>query len=129
MASTQIGITTILNGRVTQKLESVKERIVIGRSADCDVRIDSADVSRLHAAITLKGGRFFLEDLGSSNGTQVNGHRVKNAELRNGDILGVGAYSLHVGIPGANGVDELSRALQREEQTVPLSQPTKRTTR
>lgn len=118
MASNTISITTILNGRVTQRLETEKERILIGRSADCDVRVDSADVSRMHAAVVAKSGRRFLEDLGSSNGTQLNGRVVRNAELRNGDIVQVGDYSLHIGILGATDADG-ARAQQREEQTVP----------
>ena len=120
MASTQISLTTILNGRVTHRLEPVKERVTIGRSADCDVRIDSADVSRMHAAVVAKSGRWFLEDLGSSNGTQLNGRAVRNAELRNGDIVQIGAYSLHVGIVGAG---DRARAQQREEQTIPTPPP------
>ena len=129
MASTQISLTTILKGRVTHRLESVKDRVLIGRSADCDLRIDSADVSRMHAAIVAKSGRHFLEDLGSSNGTQLNGRPVKNAELRNGDIVQIGAYSLHVGILGATGADDRARAQQREEQTISTPPPALPTTR
>ena len=120
MASTQISITTILNGRVTQRLETAKERVLVGRSADCDIRIDGADVSRMHVAIVARAGRHFLEDLGSSNGTQLNGRPVRNAELHNGDIVQIGAYSLHVGILGATGAGDRARAQQREEQTVPV---------
>ncbi len=123
MASTQISITTILNGRVTQRLETEKERVLIGRSADCDVRVDSADVSRMHAAIVARSGRHFLEDLGSSNGTELNGRPVKNGELRNGDIVQVGDYSLHVGILGATDADGRARTQQRDEQTVPVPRP------
>ncbi|HET6164498.1 MAG TPA: FHA domain-containing protein [Planctomycetota bacterium] len=129
MASTQISLTTILNGRVTHRLESVKERVLIGRSADCDLRIDSADVSRMHAAIVAKSGRHFLEDLGSSNGTQLNGRPVRNAELHNGDIVQIGDYSLHVGILGATGAGDRARAQQREEQTLPTPPPALPTTR
>jgi len=129
MASTQISLTTILNGRVTHRLESVKDRVLIGRSADCDLRIDSADVSRMHAAIVAKSGRYFLEDLGSSNGTSLNGRPVRNAELRNGDIVQIGDYSLHVGILGATGADDLARAQQREEQTLSTPPPAFSTTR
>ena len=129
MASTQISLTTILNGRVTHRLESVKDRVLIGRSADCDLRIDSADVSRMHAAIVAKSGRHFLEDLGSSNGTSLNGRPVRNAELRNGDIVQIGDYLFYVGILGAMGADDLARAQQREEQTLSTPPPALPTTR
>ncbi len=53
------------------------EEFIIGRDIrDADLRIDSAAISRQHARITLKGGNFFLEDLGSRNGTRLDGVRL-----------------------------------------------------
>ena len=51
-------------------------RLVVGRSRSCDVRLRDDTVSRLHAALVWRGGTLVLEDLGSSNGTWVNGERV-----------------------------------------------------
>ena len=51
-------------------------RIVVGRSRSCDVRLRDDTVSRLHAALIWRGGTLVLEDLGSSNGTWVNGERI-----------------------------------------------------
>jgi uncharacterized RDD family membrane protein YckC len=51
-------------------------RLVVGRSRSCDVRLRDDTVSRLHAALVWRGGTLVLEDLGSSNGTWVNGERI-----------------------------------------------------
>ena len=66
------------------------QRIVLGRSPDCEVVLDAAAVSRHHAAITRENGRFFIEDLGSRNGTFLNGLRVETrSPLFDGDRLAV----------------------------------------
>lgn len=52
------------------------EKVVIGRSRSCDIRLREDTVSRLHAAFALRDGALVLEDLGSSNGTYLNGDRV-----------------------------------------------------
>jgi DNA-binding winged helix-turn-helix (wHTH) protein len=62
----------------------------IGRSRDCDFVLDSTEVSRLHARLTHDHLNIFLEDLGSTNGTFVNGRRLALAEsyrLRAGDVI------------------------------------------
>jgi uncharacterized RDD family membrane protein YckC len=53
-----------------------REKLVIGRSRSCDIRLREDTVSRLHAAFVLRDGVMVLEDLGSSNGTFLNGERV-----------------------------------------------------
>jgi signal transduction histidine kinase/pSer/pThr/pTyr-binding forkhead associated (FHA) protein len=75
---------------------------VLGRAEECQVQIGGARCSRQHAVITAEDGAWFVEDLGSSNGTEVNGRRVSKVELRNGDTLTVGDCELvfvldHVG--------------------------------
>ncbi len=63
----------------------------VGRSAGNGVRFDEDSVSSRHAVISLEGGRWWLEDLGSTNGTFVNDARVTGrAPLRNGDVVQVG---------------------------------------
>lgn len=61
--------------------------LMVGVEASCTVRLASLDVSRAHALITCQKGRTVLLDLGSTNGTFVNGKRVKEAELRPGDTV------------------------------------------
>ena len=66
----------------------------IGRSPDCDVFLDDVTVSRNHALLAERDGRFFVEDEGSLNGTFVNRRRIDSAELENGDELQIGKYRL-----------------------------------
>jgi hypothetical protein len=62
--------------------------LVVGRGADCGLRLGDRRVSRKHAALTVHGDHAWLEDLGSAEGTFVNGQRVRGRrELRRGDVL------------------------------------------
>lgn len=64
------------------------KRLLIGRQAQCDVHLDSINVSRRHAAVTIEGSSVFIEDLNSSNGVFVNGARVEQrAAVHNRDII------------------------------------------
>jgi hypothetical protein len=64
--------------------------VTIGRLADCDVTLVDANVSRHHAEIHPRHDGFVLVDLGSTNGSKVNGVRVSERELRDGDALDFG---------------------------------------
>jgi hypothetical protein len=68
---------------------------VIGRSRDCDVVLDDANVSRRHAEIRPSGGSWIVLDLGSTNGVKVNGRRINGPQsLRSGDALELGGSQL-----------------------------------
>lgn len=68
---------------------------LIGRDRDCAMRIDSATLSRHHARITVMNGEVTVEDLGSKNGTHVNGRRVDQpVALEDGDELQVGSVTM-----------------------------------
>ncbi len=62
-----------------------KDRFVIGRGKHCDFVINSGKVSREHAVISRDGSEFFIEDLGSSNGTWFNKQRIKRRKIEDGD--------------------------------------------
>ena len=81
--------------RVTFRLPpgSVK---TIGRSPGAEFIVEAALVSRLHCQLTATADSLQLKDLGSTNGTFVNGTRVKTAELKVGDKLSVGRLELIV---------------------------------
>ncbi len=68
---------------------------VVGRDRDCTIRIDSTTISRRHARIVVTASETTVEDLGSKNGTQVNGHPVTSpVVLNDGDALQVGSITL-----------------------------------
>jgi hypothetical protein len=62
-----------------------KDRFVIGRGKHCDFVINSGKVSREHAVLVRDAGEFFIEDLGSSNGTWFNKQRIKRRKIEDGD--------------------------------------------
>jgi pSer/pThr/pTyr-binding forkhead associated (FHA) protein len=66
------------------------KRVLIGRTAQCDITINDSSASRKHASIESKDGRFLLQDLKSTNGTQVNGKSVDIHLLSHGDKIRVG---------------------------------------
>jgi pSer/pThr/pTyr-binding forkhead associated (FHA) protein len=67
---------------------------VIGRGAEADLRLADTGVSRAHAEVLLDGPEVRLTDLGSTNGTLVNGRRISAAVLVDGDRIEVGATPL-----------------------------------
>ncbi|MCI0401335.1 MAG: FHA domain-containing protein [Gammaproteobacteria bacterium] len=83
-----------LNGVVQGEFALEKERTTVGRRPDNDIQIDNLAVSGKHALIITILDDSFLEDLGSTNGTYVNGKLIKKQALRNGDILTIGKHEL-----------------------------------
>jgi pSer/pThr/pTyr-binding forkhead associated (FHA) protein len=78
-------------GRAFDMLEP---RITIGRSADNTIRLDDKTVSSHHATLTLDGTDYILKDLNSTNGTRVNGRRITETRLANGDRVRLGHLDL-----------------------------------
>jgi Protein of unknown function (DUF3662)/FHA domain len=69
-------------------------RVVVGRAADADFRIDNPDVSRRHAALYWSNGKIVIEDLGSTNGTMVNGYPVSSTVIAPSDVIVIGDCKL-----------------------------------
>lgn len=88
------------------------QRIVIGRSSDLDMVLVEEMVSRRHAHIQMQGGVISIEDLGSTNGTFVNGEKIQRATLREGDRVLIGTSILKVVSVGTSG-PESRRDLER----------------
>src|SRR5262245_29497078 len=78
-----------------------REPIVVGRHPGCDVRLRPIRVSRRHCCLTEVDGAVIVRDLGSSNGTLINGRRVEAGRLRPGDVLSIAnlRYRLEQGQP------------------------------
>ncbi len=70
-------------------------RVVLGREETCDIVIQDAEVSRRHCQISWEGNAYVIQDLGSTNGTFVNGSQIAVPRvLTNGDTLGLGQTTL-----------------------------------
>jgi predicted component of type VI protein secretion system len=80
---------------------------VIGRREDCDFRIPLGEVSRKHCRLLREGNEVRVEDLGSSNGTYVNGQRVQETTLNPGDTLQIGPLAFVLQVNGQPADDEL----------------------
>jgi hypothetical protein len=74
----------------------VGARLVIGRSSACEIVLGDDTVSRHHAELRFEADRWILRDLGSSNGTYVNGRLVTEAEVRAGDVIHLGGCRLRL---------------------------------
>jgi predicted component of type VI protein secretion system len=83
-----------MDGLVLKEYTLTKERTTIGRKPHNDVQIDNLAVSGEHAVIVTILNDSFLEDLGSTNGTLVNGQPIKKHFLQNNDVVELGKYRL-----------------------------------
>ena len=89
--------------------------LLLGRGSGADLDLDDTRVSRRHAQITVRGGRHFIEDLGSVAGTEVNGSAVKGSvELRHGDRIRAGTTGL---VYSAAGEEPIRRADSDSDDT------------
>ena len=90
-AGSRPGVTHVLvvDGPGTRH-ELSTGRNVIGRGTEADIRLPDTGVSRKHADVQLHGTTVVVEDLGSTNGTLVNGRRVGRQDLADGDVIRIG---------------------------------------
>jgi pSer/pThr/pTyr-binding forkhead associated (FHA) protein len=71
--------------------------VVLGRSKECDVQVADANVSRRHAELRQEGSSWWVVDLDSTNGLEVNGKRVQRAKLADGDRITLGSTDVVFG--------------------------------
>ncbi len=122
-----------LDGVVLREVGLAKDRTTIGRRSHNDIVIDNLAVSGEHSVIYASGGDTYLEDLGSTNGTTVNGQPIKKHLLQSGDTLEIGKYRLKFLADGATGTEgevdiDTSQPLRREfygpgPATIQIRQP------
>ncbi len=104
-----VHLVLTLGRDVVRELRSDRAMINIGREPTQDISIDNAGISRQHCRICFEGGRFFLRDLGSENGVELNGAPVQSAELRPGDSIELGKYAIYFE-PSETQLSRLERA-------------------
>lgn len=115
---------TQLTGLSAGAVRIVKEReIVIGRNADCGVRLADQGISRRHARLVgVAGGPYMIEDLKSTNGTFVDGHRVMKMKLRGGERIQLGPDVIFRFAFGDETEEALARKLYEASTRDPLTQ-------
>lgn len=101
-----------LNGAVQGEFELDQERFTIGRKPENDIQIDNLAVSGKHSMIITILDDSFLEDLGSTNGTYVNGKLVKKHALKDGDVIAIGKHELkYVNENASDDEDEFEKTM------------------
>jgi pSer/pThr/pTyr-binding forkhead associated (FHA) protein len=94
-------------------IEIVKDLTLVGRKEDCDLRLPHKSVSKMHCVIVKTDGLLLLRDLGSTNGTRVNGQRVRRAALLPNDLLSIASFKFRVHFgPDPASVSEEERTQQ-----------------
>jgi FHA domain-containing protein len=87
-------VTLTIAGR---KQEVTSPRVVLGRSRTADIHVSDLNVSRRHAELRQEGATYWIVDLGSTNGTLVNGKQVERERLRDGDVVTLGSTEIVFG--------------------------------
>src|SRR5437764_14787649 len=99
-------------------IDLTKDMTLFGRDEDCDVRLDHKSISKLHCVIVKTDGLLLLRDLGSTNGTRVNGQRVRRAALLPNDQLQIASVRFSVQFAADEppaGPDEYTQQLDGKE--------------
>ena len=82
------------NDAVLKTIETDKEVITIGRNVKNDIQIDNLSVSKQHARIVKRQGKYFIEDMKSTNGTYLNEKKIAKEKLANNDVITIGKHTL-----------------------------------
>lgn len=98
----------------------IKTETVIGRSRECDISLAAAHLSRRHVKLFVQDGLLYLRDLGSANGTFLNGERVTEARVRRGDELRFDTLSFGVIGPPS---EDLDKTTIRSAASMPPPRP------
>src|SRR4051812_2813104 len=86
-------VLVLLHGETTVKQRTLdRDATVIGRGRGCDINLDAPDISTLHCILTRGSYGFHVRDCGSRAGTKVNGERVQESTLHDGDLLQLGPF-------------------------------------
>jgi pSer/pThr/pTyr-binding forkhead associated (FHA) protein len=91
---TKTRLAVYKNNKLDLGFPLVETAVTIGRDNGNSVQLPDTKVSKFHATVRPEEGQWVIEDLGSTNGTRVNGNVVKIATLANGDRIGIGPFVL-----------------------------------
>ncbi len=92
-----------------------KPEIVVGRRASCDIRLDFENVSGRHCALTYNGGTWHIRDLGSTNGTKVNGAKVERQQgLMPDDEIAIASHLFTLDYEPSGAIAESQQVLEEE---------------
>lgn len=111
-----------LGDNVVQKYFFVQESMSVGRAPDNEIVIENLAVSRAHSVIRREEEHYVVTDLGSSNGTYVNGVKVKKTELVDKDVITIGKHKLHFYDGQVAPKKERSSSMQDVEGTMMFTQ-------
>jgi pSer/pThr/pTyr-binding forkhead associated (FHA) protein len=110
-----------------ETIEIVKDMVLVGRREECDLSLDHKSVSKLHCVIVKTDGLLLVRDLGSTNGTRVNGQRVRRAALLPNDQLSIASVKFRVylgpGEPPVSGNEHTQRIEADELQRLMSKSP------
>lgn len=104
-------------------IEVTKELTVVGRKEECDLQLDHKSVSKLHCVIVKTDGLLLVRDLGSTNGTRVNGQRIRRAALLPNDKLTIANYTFRILFGSALPVSQHEHTQQIGVEDVPQLEP------
>ncbi|ETR66486.1 MAG: ABC transporter ATP-binding protein, partial [Candidatus Magnetoglobus multicellularis str. Araruama] len=92
----QLKKNTVLGTQDYNRLQIVSDTTLIGRDPDADIHLDYPQISWHHVQLSRKGNQILLKDLGSTNGTFVNGKRISSCEVKPNDVISLGSYRFQV---------------------------------
>ncbi|MBM3980669.1 MAG: FHA domain-containing protein [Planctomycetes bacterium] len=103
-------------------IDLTKDMTLFGRDEDSDVRLDHKSVSKLHCVIVMTDGVLLLRDLGSTNGTRVNGQRVRRAALLPNDALAIAnlKYTVKFGVELEKEEDAAAKEKEKKDAAAAL---------
>jgi len=123
MSTFQLKFEVFKAGSLIKQEILFQEAIKIGRTPGCHLLIDDEDISGTHAVIEVAGvGQIFINDLGSMNGTKVNGQPVGRASLNNGDVITLGSVDIRMSIMAAVAQAQAPNAIP-VSQAMPMQSP------
>ena len=96
LAEHRVTLLVVEGAATGQEIEVESGELVIGRNAGADLSLPDDALSGVHATIELSESGFRIRDLGSTNGTFVNGSRVQSTDLKHGDRISLGEHTLEV---------------------------------